>query len=61
MDFNGDRKLNLEIPVTLETSTKHSLDVSVEKDRRISMKILKLDKLSLRKSLLRRSEKRTSL
>ena len=53
LHFNGERTLNLEIPVPLKAPTKNNLDVSLEKDRRISMKHLKLDELSLPKNLLR--------
>ena len=52
LHFNGERKLNLEIPVPLKAPTKNNLDVSLEKDRRISMKHLKLDELSLPKNSL---------
>ena len=53
LHFNGERKSNLEIPSILKASTKNNLDVSLEKDRRISMKHLKLDELSLPKNSLR--------
>ena len=53
LHFNGERKSNLEIPSILKASTENNLDVSLEKDRRISMKHLKLDELSLPKNSLR--------
>ena len=50
--FNGERKSNLEIPSILKV-TENNLDISLEKDRRISMKHLKLDELSLHKNSLK--------
>ena len=51
--FNGEHKSNLEIPAILKASTENNLDVSLEKDRSIFMKRLKLDELSLPKNYLR--------